>query len=44
MMIGMIEFVSETIVEWMMQREANKQKKKQLPVKEATTQSNTQQD
>lgn len=43
MMIGMIEFVADTIVEYMMQRESNKQKKKSLPVKEVTTQSNKQQ-
>lgn len=43
-MIGMIEFVAETIVEYMMQRESNKRKNKSLPVKEVTTRSNMQQD
>lgn len=43
MMIGMMEFVAETIVEYMMQRESSKQKKNKQLVKEATTQSNMQQ-
>jgi len=43
MMIGMIEFVADTIVEYMIQRESRKQNKTSLPVKETTTQSNTQQ-
>lgn len=42
-MIGMIEFVSATIVEWIMQREEEKRRKKESPITASTTQSNTQQ-